>query len=176
MCRIAVLVLLVTIWTTVHAGQRCGSGFTSFNCPRPFPSFDDSDEKYCCEGNKCCDNCWKSIVDTSTCTGVNIGDVGDAFGKAVRLGIGAIIGIIVGCIVLIIIVIVACVLCCCACAKGSSQRNQPQAVQMAPAAQPVQYPPGQYPQYPPAQPPAYPQYPGGQPPAYPQNPAYPPKV
>ncbi|XP_035677844.1 spore coat protein SP85-like isoform X4 [Branchiostoma floridae] len=173
MCRIAVLVLLVTIWTTVVAGEQCRTygGITTFSCPRPY-GIDDNDDIYCCKsGTDCCDDCWDGD-DTSSCSD----HWGNAVSSALRLGIGAIIGIIVGCIVLIIIVIVACVLCCCACAKGSSQRNQPQAVQMAPAAQPVQYPPGQYPQYPPAQPPAYPQYPDGQPPAYPQNPAYPPKV
>ncbi|XP_019633815.1 PREDICTED: protein shisa-5-like [Branchiostoma belcheri] len=166
------VVLMVTVCTTVvHAGQRCGSGFTSFTCPRPI--FDDSDEEYCCAGNSCCDRCWSSIVDTSSCIGIN--NFGDTAYKAFRLGVGALIGIIVGGIVFVIIIVALCVLCCCACAKGN-QRSQPQAVQMAPVAHPVQSPPGQYPQYPPAQPPAYPQYPAGQPPAYPQNPAYPPKV
>ncbi|KAI8504147.1 hypothetical protein Bbelb_182150 [Branchiostoma belcheri] len=163
--------MVIVCTTVVHAGQRCGSGFTSFTCPRSL--IFNSDDEYCCEGNTCCDKCWRSIVDTSSCIDTNI--FTDAASKALRLGIGAIIGISVAVIIVIIACVVGCVLCCCAATKRN-QRSQPQAVQMAPVAHPVQSPPGQYPQYPPAQPPAYPQYPAGQPPAYPQNPAYPPKV
>ncbi|KAI8517656.1 hypothetical protein Bbelb_036730 [Branchiostoma belcheri] len=164
---------------TAVAGEQCRAlgGLTTFSCPRTL--LDDHDEIYCCDGD-CCDNCWES-EDTSACTG----RWGDHIGKAIQLGIGAIIGIVIAAIVGLIIIIVICV--CCCYHLGKQQTNpRGRGQQMVPVAQPAgQYPPpgGQYPppggQYPPPAgqypPPAYPTagpYPPLSDPAYPQDGGY----
>ncbi|CAH1265565.1 Hypp3199 [Branchiostoma lanceolatum] len=172
MWRVTVVLVGVFLLKVV-AGEQCRAlgGLTTFSCPRPI--FDDNDDIYCCDGD-CCDDCWES-EDTSACTG----HWGNIAGKALQLGIGAIIGIAVAVIVGVVIIIVACV-CCCIYMTKQQSRPRAQGQQMVPVAQPAgQYPPpggqyappaGQYP--PPAYPPTAGPYPPLSDPAYPQDGGY----
>ncbi|KAI8486910.1 hypothetical protein Bbelb_354180 [Branchiostoma belcheri] len=113
----------------------------SFSCPR---SYDSPDQKWCCATNRCCDG----SKEQWTWTRSNFS----------LWPIFTVVGFLIAAIS---------IACRCYFLRKHSRRNQSQA---APVAQPVQNLPGQYPLYPPTQPPAYPQYPPGQPPPYPQQP------
>ncbi|XP_078591905.1 uncharacterized protein LOC144870964 [Branchiostoma floridae x Branchiostoma japonicum] len=147
----AIPVVVAVVFAAAVSGERC----ESFSCPR---SSDDSDEKYCCGYSQCCNDCGRSTVSSCPSSGWS----GWSFSSWWIFGL---LGMVIAALS---------IACRCYFLKKYRQRNQQQAIQMAPVAQPTQNPPSQYPQYPPAQPPPYPQYPPGDPPPYPaQNPAYP---